>query len=79
MKLKNGGALSPQPEASAKPGAMKLYDVFLFIFVGLGAVMLASVGFCAADWGYATATVLVTIFWAWVLYRKVHRNDPEEE
>lgn len=58
---------------------MKLYDVFLFICVGLGAVMLASVGFCLADWGYAAATVLVTIFWAWVLYRKIHQHDDPEE
>lgn len=55
---------------------MKLYDVFLFIFVGLGAVILASVGFCLADWAFAAATVLVTIFWAWMLYRKIHRSDP---
>lgn len=54
---------------------MKLYDVFLFIFVGLGAVILASVGFCLADWAFAAATVLVTVFWAWMLYRKVHRGD----
>ena len=58
---------------------MKLYDVFLFIFVGLGAVILASVGFCLADWAFAAATVLVTVFWAWMLYRKVRRGDSLEE
>ena len=47
--------------------------------MGLGAVMLASIGFCLADWGYAAATVLVTIFWAWVLYRKIHQHDDPEE
>lgn len=58
---------------------MKLYDVFLFIFVGLGAVILASVGFCLADWAFAAATVLITVFWAWMLYRKIHRDDSPEE
>lgn len=58
---------------------MRPFDVILYITVGLGAVVLASVGFCAADWGYAAATVLVVVFWAWLLYRKIHPYDDLEE
>jgi len=58
---------------------VKPFDVVLYITVGLGAVMLASVGFCAADWVWAAATVLVVIFWSWLLYRKIHQYDDVEE
>lgn len=59
---------------------MKPFDIVLYIVVGLGAVVLASVGLCAADWVWAAATVLVVISWSWLLYRKIHQyDDPEEE
>ena len=58
---------------------MKHFDVVLYNNVGLVAVMLASVGFCATDLVWAAGTVLVVIFWSWLLYRKIHQYDDVEE
>lgn len=58
---------------------MRLTDILLYGFVALGAAVLAICGFCAADWGYAIATMLVCVFWAWILYRKTRRPEDADE
>lgn len=48
-----------------------LYALFI-----LAAVCLGALGLCAFDWLWACATVLVVLFWAWVLRtRCIRRND----
>lgn len=49
---------------------MKLSDKMLYALFILGAVALAAFGLCALDWLWACATVLVVLFWAWMLRRR---------
>lgn len=55
---------------------MRLCDKMLYALFILGAVCLGALGLCAFDWLWACATVLVVLFWAWMLRtRCVRRND----
>lgn len=53
---------------------MKLSDKMLYALFVLGAVSLAAFGLCSLDWLWACATVVVVLFWAWMLHRRCTRQ-----
>lgn len=61
--------------SSGRSSVVKLSDKLLYALFILGAVCLAAFGLCALDWLWACATVLVVLFWAWVLHARCTRRD----
>lgn len=56
---------------------MKLFDKMLYALFALAAVALGSLSLCAFDWLWACATILVVLFWAWLLHRHSRPYDEE--
>ena len=53
---------------------MNLCDKLLYALFILAAVTLASLHFCALDWVWGAATVIVVLAWAYLLCRRCRRN-----
>lgn len=54
---------------------MRWSDKFFYLFVAVGAFLLALFGFCIADWAFAAVTILLTMLWAWLLYCRIRNSD----
>ena len=53
---------------------MSALDVILFTTVSVATVALAVLNFCRADWLWAVATLLLELFWVWMIHRKAQKT-----